>query len=100
MPTICSYQKSVTADGSEYDPDWLLPMPDEVQQWADIDDQTYVGVCDVLGDGGVELSASDLLARARSINARHPIYDPETGGSYTDEALEQAVADWIAKAGA
>ena len=100
MVLLCRYAKASNPGGGETDPLWLLPMPDEIQQWTDPDDASYAGACDVLGAGAVELSASDLLARAQDIHARYPITDPSTGAPYTDEALEAAVTAWISAAGA
>lgn len=66
------------------------------QSWHDPDDDTHAGVRETRP----VLDAAALLARAQSIHARYPINDPATGEPYTDEALEQAVTDWITEAGA
>ena len=75
-------------------PSWVLPHP--LGAWHDPDDGSYVGCAPEI----VTLTSAELLERARSIHARHPITDPATGEPYTDEALEAAVADWISAAGA
>ncbi len=67
-----------------------------VGDWLDPDDGSRVGLAPIFE----ELDAAALLARARSIHSRYPIIDPSTGEPYTDEALADAVTDWIAAAGA
>ena len=75
-------------------PGWVLPHP--IGAWHDPDDGSYVGCAPEI----VTLTSAELLARAQSIHARYPITDPATGDPYTDEALADAVTDWIAAAGA
>ena len=94
MSTIVRYLRDTTTTGVEIDPP--RSVVDPTQQWYDPDDGSYVG----LASPRVELSASELLARAQSIHERHPITDPDTGAPYTDEGLEAAVTAWISAAGA
>ena len=86
---------SLPGGGSASPPDVAIG-PDPNQQWLDPDDGSMVGVT----ASRPTLDAAGLLARAQSIHARHPITDPATGDPYTDEALADAVTDWIAAAGA
>ena len=105
---ITEYMDHIIArGGSLVSPPWLVTHDAELQTWYDPDASTHVGITVSLDereylvpDAVVTLSASELLARAQSIHARHPFTDPATGEPYTDAALEQAVADWITAAGA
>lgn len=97
-------------------PVWLLPPAEDQEEWYDPDAKTRAGVTLPLSerdylvpDAVVVLSHAELLARVQDIHTRHPFIDPASvpdqenkteGQPYTAEALEQAVTDWIAAAGA
>lgn len=98
---IIEYLQVLNSFGTIIDPRWARPLSSVDQGWHDPDRASYVGLSvagEALGPGAVALSDSELLARAQSIHARYPITDPATGDPYTDEALEQAVTDWISAA--
>ena len=94
MAEAARYTLHPAPGGGAEAPIWLLASP--VGDWYDPDDQSYIGVAPTIET----LDAAEFLARAQSINARHPITDPDTGTPYTDAALEAAVTAWISAAGA